>query len=151
LERGAYPFDIQVLYNTHFSGDIQWWLELVYARTVDTPRAEAWKDPDWKMLDMGGYGSGARFLLWTALKPRQLRLAEWALAHAATRNAAPAPGRTLPQGTLYEEAQRAGFPELAELLARYGANRREPAFSGEDAFVQASLRLDRPAAKSLLA
>src|SRR5262249_12409500 len=30
LERGAKPFDIQVLYNTHFSGDVLWWLKLVY-------------------------------------------------------------------------------------------------------------------------
>ena len=40
LERGAEPFDIQVLYNTHFSGDILWWLELVYKHTVDTSRAD---------------------------------------------------------------------------------------------------------------
>ena len=36
LERGAEPFDIQVLYNTHFSGDILWWLELVYKHTIHT-------------------------------------------------------------------------------------------------------------------
>lgn len=63
LERGAEPFDIQVLYNTHFSGDVFWWLELVYAHTINSDRGAAWKDPDWRMLDMGGYGSGARFLL----------------------------------------------------------------------------------------
>ena len=65
LERGAEPFDIQVLYNTHFSGDMLWWLELVYRHTIDTPRGAAWGDPDWTMFDMGGYGSGARFLLET--------------------------------------------------------------------------------------
>ena len=31
LERGAGPYDIQVLYNTHFSGDMLWWLRLTYA------------------------------------------------------------------------------------------------------------------------
>ena len=72
LERGAEPFDIQVLYNTHFSGEVLWWLELVYKHTIDTTRAAAWKDPDWSMLDMGGYGSGARFLLETAIKKRDL-------------------------------------------------------------------------------
>ena len=38
LERGAEPFDIQVLYNTHFSGDILWWLELVYKHTARAER-----------------------------------------------------------------------------------------------------------------
>ena len=26
LDRGAEPFDLQVLYNTHFRGDVLWWL-----------------------------------------------------------------------------------------------------------------------------
>ena len=39
LERGAEPFDIQVLYNTHFTGNVLWWLELVYAHTIKTGRA----------------------------------------------------------------------------------------------------------------
>ena len=78
LERGAEPFDMQVLYNTHFSGDMLWWLELVYKHTVDTPRGRAWRDPEWTMFDMGGYGSGARFVLETAIKKRNIQLAEWA-------------------------------------------------------------------------
>src|SRR5262249_37741849 len=32
LDRGAGPYDIQVLYNTHFSCDMMWWLELTYRR-----------------------------------------------------------------------------------------------------------------------
>ena len=32
LDRGAGPYDLQVLYNTHFSGDVLWWLELTYER-----------------------------------------------------------------------------------------------------------------------
>jgi hypothetical protein len=61
----------QVLYNTHFSGDMLWWLELVHTHTIDTPRATAWSDPEWMMFDMGAYGSGARFVLETAVKHAQ--------------------------------------------------------------------------------
>ena len=104
LERGAEPFDIQVLYNTHFSGDMLWWLELVYKHTIDTPRGAAWKDPDWTMFDMGAYGSGARFLLETAMKKRNLPLAEWVLAHGANPNAAPARDKRFPKRSLYELA-----------------------------------------------
>ena len=63
LERGAEPFDIQVLYNTHFNCDLIWWLDLVYRHTVAHGRKSAWDDPDWTMLDMGGYGPGAYFVL----------------------------------------------------------------------------------------
>ena len=41
LERGAEPFAIQVLYNTHFSGDVLWWLALVYEHTIHTPSLAA--------------------------------------------------------------------------------------------------------------
>ena len=73
LERGAEPFDIQVLYDTHFSGDILWWLELVYNHTAHTSRGAAWKDPDWAMFDMGGYGPGAYFILKCALEKERPR------------------------------------------------------------------------------
>jgi ankyrin repeat protein len=151
LERGAEPFDIQVLYNTHFSADVLWWLELVHAHTVDTPRAAAWKDPEWRMLDMGGYGSGARFILWTALKSRNLTLAEWALARGANPNAGPARAKALPQMSLYEAAIRAGYTDFAELLARFGAVRSMPRLSGEDAFVYACFQLDRTSAEAAIA
>ena len=68
LARGAEPFDVQVVYNTHFSGDMLWWLELVHKHTADTARGAAWSDSTWAMFDMGAYGSGARFLLETAVK-----------------------------------------------------------------------------------
>src|SRR5262249_442163 len=48
VERGADPFDIQVLYNTHFSGDVLWWLELIWKHTEGTVRAAAWDDPEWR-------------------------------------------------------------------------------------------------------
>jgi uncharacterized protein len=150
LERGAEPFDIQVLYDTHFSGDMLWWLQLVHAYTMTTDRRAAWDDPDWPMLDMGGYGSGARFLLWTAIAKRDPELAEWALARGANPNAAPARDPRLPKRSLYEEAVLQGLGEMAELLARYGAIRHAPVLDEEEQFLDACFRLDRDAARSLL-
>jgi ankyrin repeat protein len=150
LERGAEPYDIQVLYNTHFSGDVLWWLELVYEQTIHTPRGAAWKDPDWPMLDMGGYGSGARFLLETAVKKRDLLLAEWLLARGANPDAPPARDKRFPKRSLYELAQMEGLPEMAELLTRYGASRSTPALDEDERFIEACFRLDRDAARRLL-
>ena len=43
------------------------------------------------MIDMGGYGHGARYLLEEAIANNNLELAEWLVAHGASPNAAPAP------------------------------------------------------------
>jgi len=151
LERGAEPFDIQVLYNTHFSGDMRWWLELAYKRTIDTPKGAAWKDPDWTMLDMGAYGSGARFVLETAVKTRNLPLAEWALAHGASPNAAPARDRRFPKRSLYEVALMEGVHEIAGLLARYGGSPGTSELDDRERLLAACFRLDRDEARRLLA
>src|SRR5262249_20239515 len=83
LEHGAKPFDQQVLYNTHFSGEVLWWLELVWQHTKNTDLASAWTDPEWRMFDMGSYGTGAGFLLDLAEKKRDARLRDWLVAHGA--------------------------------------------------------------------
>jgi len=44
---------------------------------------------------------------------------------------------------LYEHAVRLGHTAVAELLARYGAERQDIVLDDEDQFVAASLRLDR--------
>jgi ankyrin repeat protein len=150
LERGAEPFDIQVLYDTHFSGDVLWWLQLVYKHTIDTPRGAAWRDPEWRMFDMGGYGSGARFLLEMALKKRDVALARWLLARGANPNAAPARDQRFPKRSLYELALIDDLPEIAALLAEHGAVRTTPSLDEEEQFVLASLHLDRAEAQRLL-
>jgi uncharacterized protein len=150
LERGAEPFDVQVLYNTHFSGDMLWWLDLVYRHTINTPRGTAWHDPEWIMLDMGAYGSGARFVLETAVNTRKLPLAEWALAHGANPDSRPARDTRFPQHTLYELALLNDFPEMAELFAQHGARRSTPNLRDDDQFVRACMRLDRDEAERLL-
>ncbi len=150
LERGADPFDIQVLYNTHFSGDVLWWLALVYEHTIRTPLATAWNDPEWPMFDMGHYGSGARFLLETAVKRRDAQLAEWLLERGANPNAAPARDKRFPRHSLYELALIRDLPELAELLARHGASRSTPALDETEQFIDACFRLDRDRARAFL-
>ena len=151
VERGADPFDIQVLYDTHFSGDMLWWLEIVYARTIDTPRGSAWSDPEWRMFDMGAYGTGARFVLETAVKTRNLELAEWALAHGATPNAAAPRDKRFPQRSLYELAVTEDRADFAELFARYGAARSVAVLDDRERFLAACFRLDRDEAARLLA
>jgi len=89
LERGATPFDQQVLYNTHFSGDVLWWLELVWKHTKDTDLAAAWRDSEWRMFDMGNYGTGASFLQNLAAKKRDTKLAEWLTSHGANSSISP--------------------------------------------------------------
>ncbi len=151
LQRGAKPFAIQVLYNTHFSGDMLWWLDLVYRYTIDTPLGAAWSDPEWKMFDMGGYGSGARFILEFAIKKRKVDLAEWALARGANPNAAPARDRRFPKRSLYELAVDESLPAIATLLARYGATPSARPLDDMERFVDACFRLDRDAARASLA
>ena len=151
LERGARPYDIQVLYNTHFSGDMQWWLELTYDHVLKTGQKAARDDPDWSMLDMGGYGSGAYFVLKTALGNLDLALAEWALAHGASPNSdTSANPRFKPERTLLDEAMLRGADAFADVFRRYGAMSAGVPLGDEQAFLAACLRLDRDAARTLV-
>ena len=152
LERGAEPFDIQVLYNTHFTGNVLWWLELIYAYTMKIGRTAEWSDPTWSMLDMGGYGPGALYLFGIAVKKNDLGLARWLISHGAS----PGPDATYdhprfkPTMTLYQQAVREGFDAMAELLARHGASTSGPPLTDEEQFVSACLRLDREAVRAQL-
>ena len=160
LDRGAEPYDIQVFYNA-FAGhashghladdDLVWLLELIHRESIKRGRQADWADPEWKALNMGGYGSGAWYLLHSALKGNYLRIAEWALAHGASPNPSRASDSRTPPGTLYEQAIGTGLTQFAELLARYGARRTTPAGGGGSEFVAACLRLDRERASALAA
>jgi ankyrin repeat protein len=146
LEHGAAPFDIQVLYNTHFSGDMLWWLTPVYAYTVNHGRQTAWEDPSWSMLDMGGYGPGAYFVLNAALERNDVTLAEWVLAHGASPNITTSHHpKFKPEHILLDRAMVEGLDEMAALLARYEARRGPRPLTDEQRFVAACLRLDREA------
>jgi uncharacterized protein len=156
LERGAEPFDIQVLYNTHFRADMIWWLELVYAYTRAHGRGSAWDDPAWLMFDMGGYGPGSYFILNAAISGDNLALAEWALTRGAGPNVLTSTHpKFQPQRTHYQRAMSEGLSAMADLLVRHGAM----ATSGSDdadtyaegAFIAACLRMDVAAVRARLA
>jgi len=151
LERGAEPYDMQVVYNIHFHGAVLWFLELIHERSVQLGRGADWDDPEWKMLDMGGYGNGARWHLWVAITHNDIRLAKWCLTHGASPDPAPPRAKTLPQRSMYEEAVRRGCPEIAELLVQHGAPRIPIALESIERFSGAVFRLDREAAQAELA
>lgn len=142
LERGAGPYDTQVLYNTHFHGDVLWWLASTYDHCLRTGREADWKNPDWPMLDMGVYGCGARFLLGLALEKRDTALAWWLLEHGANPNAAPARDPRHSKRSLYEDALRTEQPGIAALLRQHGAEERPLVLSEEEEYLAACFRLD---------
>jgi ankyrin repeat protein len=102
------------------------------------------------MFDMGHYGSGARFVLETAIKKRNMPLAEWALARGANPNTAPARDKRFPKHSLYELAVLEDLPEMAELLAKHGASRSAPVLDEPARFLDAVLHGDRARARALL-
>jgi ankyrin repeat protein len=170
LERGAKPFDLQVLYNTHFGGDVLWWLELVYEFTMKTELRHVWEDPNWEMFEMGQFGTAAHLLLYAAVFKNDLRLAAWLLSHGASPNPRlPSHQQYKPKYSPYDFAVFNSRTEMAALLERYGAKheiydgksegaKRSAAslapnaveFQGQDAFIAACLRLDRKEASSQL-
>jgi ankyrin repeat protein len=151
LEYGAEPYDIQVVYNIHFHGDVLWFLKLMYEFSVKAGRKADWDDPSWSMLNMGGYGSGARWHLDIALAHNDRELAEWILTHGASPNAAPATDPRFPKGSPLDEAMRHGLVQMAEVLVRHGATPSAVALEGIHAFVAACMRRDHEEATALLA
>lgn len=163
MERGAEPYDVQVLYNVFadhdsrrlLSDDDVWLLALMHERSVELGRAADWDDPEWRMLDMGGYGHGAYYLLHAAVTANLPGLARWMLAHGASPNAPPPSHPRVTWRPLLLEAERRGLSEMTNLLRRHGAipgDRPATALpSGEDAWVEACFRLDRGAMRAMLA
>ena len=161
LEAGAEPYDKQVLYNG-FAGhashryladdDLVWLLQMIYDTSVQRGRRADWADPHWQMLEMGGYGGGAWYLLHNALKGNYLTIAEWALAHGASPNPPRGTDARIPPGTLYDLATAAGLFDFAELLVRYGAPRTTTAAENTSAdFLAACFRIDRESARAIAA
>jgi uncharacterized protein len=149
LERGAEPYDDQVIYNLHFHGDVLWWLKLMHEHSHRLGRASDWSDPEWRMLSMGNYGSGARWHLWIAIEHGSIDLARWCLEHGASANAAPAADPRFSKRTLYEDALLFDRPQIAQLLAEHGAVPGE--LHGEDAFVAACRRRDAQSVRGIAA
>jgi ankyrin repeat protein len=149
LERGAEPYDIQVVYNIHFHGKVLFFLQLIYERSLQLGRKADWDDPSWSMLDMGGYGNGARWHLDIAVDNDDLALAEWVLTHGASPNAPPARDPRFSQVSVLERAQRKGHTEMAQLLLRYGAVPTGYVPDDKARFMAACFRRDPEAALAL--
>jgi hypothetical protein len=101
------------------------------------------------MLDMGNYGSGARWHLNIAVRDNNVELAEWCLAHGARPDEPPATAEGLSTRTLWEEAASRGETEIIRLFERYGAPIGAVTPTAEQAFVAACLRNDAPALRAL--
>jgi uncharacterized protein len=129
LDHGANPYDIQVVYDLGFHAEYMWWLPMIHDHCVKTGRAADWKDPEWNMLGMGGYGCGARWFLEHAINSGKIELARWCLEHGAGANAPPARDKRMSQLSLYQGAILAGQAAIADLLLRHGAMRAEPPVS----------------------
>ena len=151
LERGADPYDVQVAYNIHFGGKVLWYLKLVYEHTHRHGRGAAWNDPEWRMFDQGGYGTGSYWHLAIAIEHNDLELAEWCLAHGATPNPPPPAGRGGWTRPLYEEALIRGRVELAGMLVRHGAVRATLPPDPIVTLIAACARADLPAIRQAIA
>jgi len=138
LRRGANPNDSQALYNDMLEGDDDGWLRLLLAHGLTAADPVNWEDGETtvRILD---------FLLAHAACLDQRRRALCLLEHGADPNVPDFYNRKSP----YENALLAGNIELAETLLRHGATPRE--LAGRDAFLAACSRLDRSAARALLA
>jgi ankyrin repeat protein len=151
LERGANPYDQQVTYNIHFNGKVLWFLTLIYEHAQRTGRTTDWTDPEWQMLDAGGYGTGARWFLDVAVEHNDVSLAEWCLSHGANPNSVPGPQRRNRQRSLYDEAMFRGHEGIAELLVHYGATRSSMALRPMQRLIAACLRNDKAAIRDQIA
>ncbi len=150
LDFGADPFDNQVVYNLGFHSEYMWWLPMIYAHCEKIGRTREWDDPAWPMLDMGGYGNGARWFLEHAIRHNKLELAAWCLEHGASAVAPPPASPHFSQQSLIDAALAAGRTEIATLLAKYGATPTAASLAPAEAVASAALRLDRAKVDSLL-
>ncbi len=152
LAYGANPYDTQVVYNLGFHARYDWWLSRIHAHTVATGRADDWADPAWRMLDMGGYGCGARWFIERAIQRGAPDLVRWCLEHGASANAEPAPSGRVAPGSLLDTARAAGELAIAALLQQHGA-RGAASLSGDPvvAFTAAAFAGDRATAAALWA
>lgn len=151
LDRGAEPYDLQVVYNIHFRGDVLWFLRSIHDRSIALGREADWEDPDWHMLDMGGYGSGAYWHLNIAVRDNNVELAEWCLAHGARPTASGPTAAALSKRSLYDEAVLRGETDIVQRFERYGSSPGTSVVSGTHAFVIACLRHDESTLRTLTA
>ncbi|HEY4101226.1 MAG TPA: ankyrin repeat domain-containing protein [Gemmatimonadales bacterium] len=151
LANGANQYDQQVGYNIGFKGKVLWFLQLAYARAMKLGLGRDWEDPAWMMLNMGNYGSGARWYLGIAVANDDVELARWCLEHGADANAEPPLAKMHPKASLYELAVRGGRDAIADLLIAHGAAHVPIALTNAQQLLGAALRHESTAARALVA
>jgi len=128
LERGAEPYDSQLLYNDSIVSDDTGWLDLLWQACESRGQLQRWRDlppppasghPPVNQLD---------YLLGNAVTHHHPRRAQWLLAHGASPDAT----HVYTGKPLLELAQLQGTPQIVDVLRQHGV--REVALGAEAQF-----------------
>ena len=142
LERGADPFDTQILYDTAVVSDDTHWLDVLWTHSERVGVADKWRTvPVGEKMPV----SWLDLILSIAVSYNHPRRAEWALARGAKPNGEHAYSKRRP----IDEALLHGHATIAELLRRHGANDAPP--DDEVAFGIACRNFDRAEIRRLAA
>jgi len=141
IERGADPYNPQVLYNTSLGNDDLFWLDLLYDHCAQRNETGKWTaaSSQWPKSSMLDY------LLSNAVSGNALQRARWLLG----RGASPRSRHYYSKRNLHTEALLRGNTEMAAVLLQSGGI-AEP-LEGREAFQVACLRMDRDTAARLAA
>jgi ankyrin repeat protein len=142
IERGADPFDTQVLYDTAIIDDDTHWLDVLWKHSERRGVLDRWRTV---LVGDKMPVSWLDWLLGIAVSSNHLRRAEWTLARGASPNVPHAYSKRSP----LDEALLHGHAEMAELLKRHGAADVPP--PDEVAFGIACRNLDRAEIRRLAA
>lgn len=114
IERGADPFDTQVLYDTSVASDNAHWLDVLWTHSERRGVAD-----EWRTVLVGDKlrVSWLDLILSIAVSYNHPRRAEWALAHGAN----PAGDHAYSKRAQVDEALLHGHDSMAALLRRHGA------------------------------
>ncbi len=146
VERGANPFDTQMLYNTAVTRDDVTWLDFLWSASEARAVLERWREiPAGRRIGGSIAMNVLDFLLGLAVSNNHSLRAEWLLRHGANPNTLHAysgqPVRAVALGN--------GNQRLADLLEKHGAEAKP--LSGAAALMSACMRLDEMAARAILA
>lgn len=158
LERGAEPYDKQMLYNvaadhssrSDLNSNDVWLFDLIYQNSLRLGRGDDWKDPLWRMLDVGSYGPGANFLLQAAVVGDNVELAEWMLKHGADPNVRSDNPR-FAQYTPAQEADLRGRTALRDLMSHFSEDAKKTSFSAYENFARSVFRGNAELARAAIA
>jgi uncharacterized protein len=158
FDRGAEPYDIQVLYNVfaghasqrHLGAEAIWLLDMIRERSIARGHQSDWDNPDWPMLDIFGGNRGAAWLLKCAMEVQHKPLAEWVLSHGGSPKARPANRKRESQFSLYEMATMRGLSDFAAMLAKHGASTETSNLDRDHKFTAACMKMDAAEAGAMM-